>query len=130
MWLVCTQCYVVCNITSEYVVWVHQHAVVELMVGEMCLYFHIVIKAPTELALKIAIASPEDTTLQAQYHLYSVAGKKSFTYLAPHCWNALPRHLRVLTDLEQFKASIKHYLFTNFNEYKHNVDPYTTTVIL
>ena len=87
-------------------------------------------QAPTELALKIVIASPEDMTLQAQYHPYSVAGKKSFSYLAPRCWNALPRHLRVLTDLEQFKASLKHYLFTNFNEYKHNVDPYTTTVIL
>ena len=49
--------------------------------GDVLVLSHCHFKAPTELALKIAIASPEDTTLQAQYHLYTVAGKKSFTYL-------------------------------------------------
>ena len=86
-------------------------------------------KAPVQLAAKIVLRSPEDMILQTTFHPRSAAGKKSFSYLGPRCWNSLSRDLRILTDTEQFKGYVKHHLFTHFNEYKHSIDPYTTTVV-
>ena len=69
-----------------------------------------------------------DMLLETRHiHLCSAFGKRSFTYLAPRCWNALPRDIRLLTALEHFKACLKSYLFEHFRSFCHRVNPYTTT---
>ena len=84
--------------------------------------------APSQLALKIRVRCPEDMLLETRHiHLCSVAGKRSFSYLAPRCWNALPRDIRLLTELEHFKACLKNHLFEHFSNFCHRVHPYTTT---
>ena len=52
-------------------------------------------------------------------------GKRSFTYLAPRCWNGLPGNLRIIPELVTFKASLKTFLFENFVDYVHRCFPYT-----
>ena len=84
--------------------------------------------APSQLASKIRIRCPMDMLLETRHiHLCSAFGKRSFTYLAPRCWNALPRDIRLLTALEHFKACLKSYLFEHFRSFCHRVNPYTTT---
>ena len=39
------------------------------------------------------------------------AGRRSFSYLAPYYWNALPVGLREATSLPSFKSKLKTYLF-------------------
>ena len=84
--------------------------------------------APSQLAAKIQVRCPEVMLLETR-HIFprSVAGKRSFSYLAPRCWNALPVEIRLLTELEPFKAYLKNYLFENFRSFCHKVHPYTTT---
>ena len=86
--------------------------------------------APIPLASKLRIRHAIDMLLDANYFKpTSLAGRKSFSYLAPRCWNALPRYLRVCTFLDNFKPKLKHYLFDNFDEYKHSIFPYSTEAI-
>ena len=56
-------------------------------------------------------------------------GRRSFTYMAPRCWNALPMDLRIITNIERFKSKLKQYLFTDFRLYLRKADPYTTVGI-
>ena len=82
--------------------------------------------APSPLAEKVKMASPLDMLLDSsQFYPSTAVGKKAFSYSAPRCWNALPRHLRVIPSLDTFKAHLKHHLFTNFPSYLHAVNPYT-----
>ena len=60
----------------------------------------------------------------------STWGRRSFTHMAPRCWNALPLDLRILTSLELFKGKLKSYLFTDYRRFIRNVDPYTSVGLL
>lgn len=57
-------------------------------------------------------------------------GKRSFSYLAPRCWNALPIELRTIPTIELFKSNLKQFLFTNFRSFLRKVDPYTSVAVL
>ena len=82
--------------------------------------------APAPLSVKVKLSSPLDMLLDSsQFYPSSSIGKKAFSYSAPRCWNALPRHLRVIPCLDTFKAHLKHHLFTNYSSYLHAVNPYT-----
>ena len=86
--------------------------------------------APVPLASKLSIRHAIDMLLDANYFKpTSLAGRKSFSYLAPRCWNALPRYLRIISYLDNFKSKLKHYLFDNFDAYKHSIFPYSTEAI-
>ena len=39
-------------------------------------------------------------------------GERSFEYCGPHIWNALPREIRELDSLPDFKRALKHHLFS------------------
>ena len=82
--------------------------------------------APSPLATKINISCPLDMLLDSsRFYPSSTLGKKAFSYSAPRCWNALPRSLRIIPTLDTFKSQLKHFLFTNFTSYLHNVNPYS-----
>ena len=82
--------------------------------------------APSTLADKVRVSSPLDMLLDTSlFQPSSALGKKSFSYSAPRCWNALPRSLRVIPTLDTFKPHLKHHLFTHFDSYLHSVNPYT-----
>ena len=81
--------------------------------------------APQPLAVKVQLLYPLNMLLDPSKFLPSTAfGRKAFSYSAPRCWNALPRHLRVIPSLDVFKAQLKHYLFTDFDTYLRSVNPY------
>ena len=82
--------------------------------------------APAPLSVKVKLSSPLEMLLDSsQFYPSSSFGKKAFSYSAPRCWNALPRHLRVIPCLDTFKAHLKHHLFTNYSSYLHALNPYT-----
>lgn len=86
--------------------------------------------APVQLSTKLKLDCAFQMILDTSFSPSSELGRKSFTYMAPRCWNALPIELRVITTLEHFKSRLKTYLFTNFRVYMRNVDPYTSVTIL
>ena len=57
-------------------------------------------------------------------------GKRSFSHLSPRLWNVLPRDVRVIPNLDNFKSSLKHYLFDEFQQYIQRSFPYTSTRIV
>ena len=67
--------------------------------------------------------------LDTPFHPESQMGMKAFRYLRPRCWNALPNYLRVTPEFPEFKGLLKNYLFNNYQEFLHNIDPYATPVI-
>ena len=86
--------------------------------------------APILLSSKLNIKHPADMLLDTDiFKPCTSFGRKSFSYLGPRCWNALPRFLRVIGFLETFKAKLKHYLFDNFETYKHSIFPYSSIAI-
>ena len=84
---------------------------------------------PSELAGRIVISCPSDMLLVTGFVPSSQMGRKAFRYLGPRCWNAMPKSLRIIPNFPKFKGKLKNYLFNNFLEFLHNVDPYTTPVI-
>ena len=86
--------------------------------------------APDLLASKLSIKHPMDMLLDIDFFKpCTSSGRKAFSYLGPRCWNALPRYLRIIGYLETFKAKLKHYLFENFQTYKHCIFPYSSFAI-
>ena len=83
--------------------------------------------APQQLADKLLLKCPLNMILDNDlYRPKTGYGKRCFTYLAPRYWNAIPRDLRVIPDINSFKKELKFYLFDNTNNFLHRVDPYTT----
>ena len=62
--------------------------------------------------------------------LLQAGGKRSFSYLAPRLWNALPVEMRIITNIERFKSTLKQFLFTDFRAYLRELDPYTSTALM
>ena len=87
-------------------------------------------RAPDQLVEKLKISSPIDMILdESVFRPTSAIGRGAFSYLAPRYWNGLPRDLRVIPLLTQFKACLKTYLYEHFQSYKHGVNPYTSVSI-
>ena len=87
--------------------------------------------APTQLSSKLKLTCAFQMILDTSSFLPSSSfGQRSFSYMAPRCWNALPFELRVITTLEHFKGKLKAYFFTNFRAYLRNVNPYTSIALL
>ena len=79
--------------------------------------------APTPLSVILSSPLLEILLDSSQFYPSSSFGKRAFSYSAPRCWNALPRHLRVIPCLDTFKAHLKHHLFTNYSSYLHALHP-------
>ena len=83
--------------------------------------------APEQLAEKLQISSAINMTLcTSKFYPSTEFGKQAFSYMAPKCWNGLPRDIRVLADINTFKSSVKTYFFDNFVDYLRQCFPYTT----
>ena len=86
--------------------------------------------APVQLSSKLKMKCPINMLLDTeQFVPSSSCGRRSFSYLAPRCWNAMPIELRLITGLEEFKTKLKTFLFTNFRAYLHSVNPYTSVAL-
>lgn len=58
------------------------------------------------------LRSSTDTTLLTTTHAkYKKYGERSFYFIGPHMWNALPKHIREAETLDIFKKRLKHHLF-------------------
>lgn len=53
-------------------------------------------------------------------------GDRAFENCAPRLWNALPISIKCIETIESFKKHLKHHLFTQFVDYKQQVDRYIT----
>ena len=49
-------------------------------------------------------------------------GKRTFTYVGPRLWNALPFRLRMVEELDLFKKALKTYLFTDGDDFNEIVN--------
>ena len=86
--------------------------------------------APVQLSSKIRLSCAFEMTLSTNLFLPTSSwGKKSFSYMAPRCWNALPIELRLIPTLELFKCHLKTFLFSNFRRYLRNINPYTSVSV-
>ena len=79
--------------------------------------------APVELSSLLTFHSIDQCTLRYVF-LNSVHGRRSFRYIAPRLWNALPIATRKITVLANFKAKAKYLLFNNSVEYSRSVNRY------
>lgn len=74
-------------------------------------------QAPGYLRDLITPYVPTRRLRSADQHLLSVpriqskTGERAFAWAAPHLWNALPIHLRELSELNSFKSQLKTHLF-------------------
>ncbi len=94
----------------------------------LVLVFHcLTCRAPSPLVDKLHLASAMDMKLRVgSFHPSSLLGSRAFSYTAPRCWNALPRHLRIIPCLDTFKARLKHHLLSSFPAYLRKVNPYSS----
>jgi len=82
--------------------------------------------APTPLQNKLFVSCPERMLLDtSRFHPRTMYGRKSFSYLAPRMWNALPLEGRLITEFDVFKRELKTYLFDNMDRFLRNVNPYS-----
>ena len=87
--------------------------------------------APTQVMAKLKMHCPLQMLLDSSDFIPSSSwGRRSFRYMAPRCWNALPIELRIISSLEHFKSKLKGYLFTDFRRFRRNIDPYTSVSLL
>lgn len=80
--------------------------------------------APVELSSLINVNNAETCTLKLVFK-DTVYGRRSFQYVAPRLWNALPTLIRKLESLESFKSNTKYHLFNHFADFMRSVTPYT-----
>ena len=73
--------------------------------------------SPSYLTDLVSLNKPTRNLRSASLHLLAVpridssAGRRSFSFAAPHVWNSLPLTLRSSTSLASFRSSLKTYLF-------------------
>jgi hypothetical protein len=67
--------------------------------------------APTAMQEMLTYNKSERTHKLDQPPFKTNFGKRAFSRVAPRMWNVLPKSLRILTDLEEFKKALKTYLF-------------------
>ena len=71
--------------------------------------------APKQLSSKLKLLCAFEMLLHTNNFVPSSSwGKRSFSYLAPRLWNALPIEMRITTNIERFKSSLNQFLFTDF----------------
>ena len=79
--------------------------------------------APVELSSLLTIHSSVNCTL-CYVFLDSIYGRRSFKYIAPRLWNALPLTMRKLSSLETFKSKLKYHLFNYSQDFIRTVNRY------
>jgi len=62
-------------------------------------------------------------------------GERAFSHAGPSTWNALPEHLRAVTDPEEFRQQLKTHFYVSvfskqatFNQYEHRTWTYSLDI--
>ena len=74
-------------------------------------------KAPVDLKKLISLSPSHRTKKLVVRDFNGVMGKRAFSVCGPRLWNALPKDLRVMDDLDDFKKKLKTYLFTSSSRF-------------
>ena len=61
---------------------------------------------------------PNDDYLLETTYAKTNYGKRTFDYVGPRLWNALPKEVREIANIEVFKKQVKTILFTNADGFK------------
>ena len=61
---------------------------------------------------------PQDDLLLETMKVKTQYGRRSFDFVGPKLWNALPVHVRTLEDIDEFKNHVKTILFNGSEEFK------------
>ena len=80
------------------------------------------------LIQKKGYSSPDCFSLKITCFVTSQLGKRSFSFYAPHIWNALPFSVRSITSIDTFKTSLKSFFMTEFENYKQSVNSVITLI--
>ena len=75
---------------------------------------------------ELLIVKDDDERLLLTPFMNTIEGRRSFSYASPRLWNRLPKDVRLISDTEKFKHSIKTVLFTNRNNILQAVNIYST----
>ena len=67
---------------------------------------------------------PIDCLLLATKKVNTKYGKRTFDYVSPRLWNALPLHVRVEEKIETFKRQVKTILFNDTVDFKRRAFKY------
>ena len=67
---------------------------------------------------------PDDYLLLATKRVNTKYGRRTFDYLAPKLWNALPLQVRMEEKIETFKTKVKTMLFDGCEEFKKRAFKY------
>ena len=51
-------------------------------------------------------------------------GRRAFRYFAPRLWNSIPTDLRVISNVDTFKAKLKTFLFTKHSDVMRDYNKY------
>ena len=61
---------------------------------------------------------PQEEMMLATKPMNSKYGRRTFDYVAPRLWNALPTHVRCEEDVDRFKTMVKTILFEGTEEFR------------
>ena len=78
---------------------------------------------PADICELIEVSNFENLTLKNVF-MNTTLGRRSFSYVAPKLWNALPLHLRLTQTLSCFKSRLKTFLFQSYNDFIGNIYKY------
>ena len=77
--------------------------------------------APDVLKSLITVRNTETLILKQTYFNNTKFGKRAFVYYAPKYWNSLPLNIRLVSDINCFKTSLKSYLLLHYNEFRNRI---------
>ena len=61
---------------------------------------------------------PQDFMLLETRNVKTKYGRRTFSYVGPQLWNALPLHMRMKEEIVDFKRHLKTLLFEGTEEFK------------
>ena len=77
-----------------------------------------------QVRYKMHNCRPEDYLMLATKRVNTKYGKRTFDYLAPKLWNALPLHVRTEENIDIFKKQVKTLLFDGCEDFKKRAFKY------
>ena len=67
---------------------------------------------------------PQDYLMLKTKRVKTKYGRRTFDFVAPNLWNALPLHVRMEEDIENFKKHVKTILFGGTEVFKKSAFKY------
>ena len=89
-----------------------------LTIVHKCVYGN----APIDLKNLISVSSSHRTKKLVARDFNGAMGKRAFSVCGPRLWNALPKDLRALEDLDDFKKKLKTFFFTNSSRFYERLE--------